>query len=166
MAHPRNTPQYFWNKVDIRSENDCWNWLGTLGKDSYGRARFDVKDWQAHRLAWTLTNGEIPFGLLVCHSCDNPKCCNPKHLFLGTSLDNNRDRDSKGRHASTDKIFAHLHPEFYKGENNSHAKLTNTQVTNIRKLHADGQTIAAIARSFNMSESQIARIVHQEGWIR
>lgn len=85
----------FWQKVD-RSE-DCWNWRATLNKWGYGTYRANRKTWKAHRLAYTLLVGPIPVGLMACHKCDNRRCVNPAHIFLGTAKDNFRDAMSKKR---------------------------------------------------------------------
>ena len=85
----------FWKKVAFGSEDVCWLWLGS--KQRYGVFYNSRHNYRAHRIAWILTYGPIPDGLLVCHHCDNPPCCNPKHLFLGTSSDNARDSVAKGR---------------------------------------------------------------------
>ena len=89
----------FWDRKVV-SPTGCWEWAGARDKDGYGQTPpLDGRSGavRAHRLAWTLTNGPIPKGLLVCHHCDNPACINPDHLWLGTSTDNNRDRERKGR---------------------------------------------------------------------
>lgn len=83
----------FWKYVDKKGENECWEWNRSKYPNGYGR----IGKHYAHRFSWILTNGEIPNGLHVCHSCDNPPCVNPKHLWLGTVADNMHDRDSKGR---------------------------------------------------------------------
>lgn len=88
----------FWSKVDKSGE--CWLWKSSRGPKGYGQ--FTVKRGSnpvlTHRLAWELTSGPIEGGLFVLHRCDNPPCCNPEHLFLGTNADNVRDMMSKGRH--------------------------------------------------------------------
>lgn len=81
----------------IRKTNDCWWWLAGKDKDGYGRIKVRGKTFQAHRFSWCIHNKKIPDGMSVLHQCDNSSCVNPEHLFLGTALDNNRDRDSKGR---------------------------------------------------------------------
>jgi DNA-binding Lrp family transcriptional regulator len=92
----------FWNRVNKKDTNDCWEWTASLsGTVSYTH-RYGIMRWKtereyAHRIAWMITYGDIPKGLQVCHSCDNPKCCNPNHLWLGTMSDNIHDRDKKGR---------------------------------------------------------------------
>lgn len=89
----------FWSKVDVRGNEECWPWKHGLTSAGYALARFNGrKEIYAHRFSWEFHNAqEIPPGLHVCHSCDNPKCVNPVHLFLGTAKDNMRDMISKGR---------------------------------------------------------------------
>jgi len=91
----------FWAKVDKSAGEDaCWLWTARTSDGGYGRFNaISTQGIQAHRYAWEQVNGPIPKGLLVCHTCDNPPCCNPAHLFLGTNTDNARDRDRKGRSA-------------------------------------------------------------------
>lgn len=76
---------------------DCLEFTGCRNADGYGTLRVRGKMTKAHRFSWELVYGRVPKGLLVCHRCDNPPCCNVEHLFLGTVADNNRDRHSKGR---------------------------------------------------------------------
>ena len=84
------------NRV-VKTTCGCWEWQGVLDKDGYGKAKRYGKTIRAHRLFYEEFVSNIPHGMLVLHNCDNPKCCNPEHLFIGTQLDNERDKDAKGR---------------------------------------------------------------------
>jgi hypothetical protein len=88
----------FWSKVDKSGgDESCWEFIGAKANFGYGSFRFLGKADRGHRVAWQLKEGAIPNGLFVCHSCDNPPCCNPAHLFLGTARDNVADMRAKGR---------------------------------------------------------------------
>ena len=138
--------ELFWRKVDKSGGlNACWEWQGCSHAGSknspnhklaYGYYKTQAKKmWAAHRLAWTLVNGDIPLGLCVLHRCDNPICCNPSHLWLGTRADNMRDKYEKGR-------------EGERGRN----QLTKEQI--IRVLDESG-TISEIARRYGVSYATI-----------
>ncbi len=105
----------YWQYVD--KSGDCWEWLGRKSNSGYGMMNFDKKQYYVHRLSYMLRNIEIPKDHFVCHKCDNPGCVNPDHLFIGTYMDNIRDRDKKGRGA--------------RGEKHPMSKLTDTQATYI-----------------------------------
>jgi hypothetical protein len=78
-------------------EKECHNWTGLKNKRGYGKIRFKNKHYRAHRLSYEVFMGAIADGLYVCHTCDNPSCVNPKHLFLGTDMDNKKDMVKKNR---------------------------------------------------------------------
>jgi predicted XRE-type DNA-binding protein len=107
------TAEDVWARVDKHGPDECWPWAGACFTHGYGAARYRGATWVVHRLVWTLTHGPIPPGLFVCHTCDNPPCCNPAHLWLGTIADNNADKVRKGR-ANTprgERHGEHTHPE-------------------------------------------------------
>ena len=130
----------FWSHVDITTLFDCWPWkLSTMPK-GYGQfQRFTRKPvpknlrWLTHRVAYTLHHGHCPDDICVCHSCDNPICCNPAHLFLGTKLVNNRDSVEKGRNQH--------------GQRHYKASLSWEQVLHIRQLRHQGCTAKLIAQT-------------------
>jgi len=142
----------FWSKVDIKGPNDCWLW--TAGKlRGYGSFWMHRKNNASHQIAWILTNGSYDADLLVCHHCDNPPCCNPSHLFLGTSKDNMIDMTQKGRSGGSGI-----------GENNAFSKLTEKEVLEIRTMLSKGRTQADVAQIYNVHPSCIGNIHHHRTW--
>lgn len=128
----------FWNQVYIKSEDECWEWKGARHAKGYGMARWNGKGSGAHRVAYELKNNISPKGLCVCHSCDSPPCCNPKHLFLGTIPENNQDRDNKNRKAI--------------GINAGCGKLTKKQV---QEIISDSRPCPRIAEAHGISNSYV-----------
>lgn len=117
----------------------------------------------AHRVAWSLTNGrEIPDGLCVMHKCDNPPCCNPAHLRLGTVAENNADRARKGRNGDYSRTG--FSTGAAQGERNRHAKLKEQDVRDIRHEVASGGNQAAIARRYGLAAANIWSLVHRRTW--
>lgn len=120
MRGRKNTQDDFWNLVARGQGNACWPWLGQLSDNGYGRLRIGGRVRFTHQLAYEFTNSyefvrcgrTISRDSILClHRCDNPPCCNPGHLWLGTQLDNRRDCVAKGRSAKGDTHGALLHPE-------------------------------------------------------
>ena len=147
----------FWDKVNILTSDECWNWLAADRGNGYGAFKFRDTIWGAHRVAWTFTNGEIPKGLLVCHSCDNRGCCNPNHLFLGTYKDNVADMINKGRGS--------IPQPNNKGELHSQNILTNEDVLEIRRRYFSGNTTyRKLGKEFNVDHSQIGHIIKGRAW--
>lgn len=92
-----NQVAYFWSRSVPVPETGCRVWTRSRLLDGYGSLRWQKKSARAHRVAWEITYGTVPPGLSVLHKCDNPSCCNPEHLFIGTQADNVRDMVAKGR---------------------------------------------------------------------
>lgn len=101
----------FWSLVRTGERDDCWPWQGHTDDRGYGWFTHNRKHVPAHRLAYELTRGPIPSGLNACHSCDNPSCCNPGHIWPGTQKQNIDDAVAKGRMRSGDQHGLRLHPE-------------------------------------------------------
>jgi len=149
----------FWSKVDRRDENSCWEWTRGKVKEGYGRFKLNGKQVSAHRLAYSLTYGEAPSGLYVCHRCDNRSCCNPSHLFLGTNQDNQLDCVAKGRSAVHRLISIDR-----RGINNGRAKLTEDQVCGIMARYLMGISQRQISREYNISSGRVSDIVNLKKW--
>lgn len=120
----------FWKNVAIKGEDDCWLWLGTRYTKGYGRYTKCRRSIRANRYSWTLVNGQIPAGITICHTCDNPPCVNPRHLWGGTNTQNNADRDKKGRQARGDKSGSRLHLEKRPRGDNHWSRRTPEKVSN------------------------------------
>lgn len=139
------------NQLYKISQVGCWEWQGTVNPENgYGQQRFNKKKWLVHRYSYLLHKGEIDNNLCVLHKCDNRKCVNPEHLFLGTRRENNIDCSKKGRKP--------------RGENHSCAKLTNLEVEEIRHLQKNGFTHREIAEKFGVSRSTISMIINRINW--
>lgn len=131
-------------------DNGCHEWIGAKDKNGYGTLRKDKKDYKAHRYSYELNKGKIPNGLLVCHTCDNPSCVNPEHLFLGTNKDNMADMVKKNRSAF--------------GEKNANSKLNKHMVKLIRQRLELGISQQKIADEFCINQTNVSKIKTGKSW--
>ncbi len=145
-----------WERVLLDDPDQCWEWQGgRSGSMGYGQIKVGGHSQYIHRLAYQQLVGPIPAGMKVLHQCDNPRCVNPHHLFLGTDGDNARDMASKGRAA--------------RGECNAAHKLTRHEVCRIKGLLAEGRwTLTEIAEHFGVAEPTIHHIKSglRWGWLQ
>jgi hypothetical protein len=143
----------FWKKVVVGPW--CWLWVGPTYRNSgYGCLNVLGKMLLSHRMSWVMAFGSIPSGMCVLHRCDNRPCVNPSHLFLGTKSDNMKDMMAKGRYVRSG----------FPGELNPSAKLTASQVAEIRTRLASGETKAAQARRYGVCHSTISLISSGMTW--
>jgi len=169
----------FWRHV--RKTETCWLWTGTIAGNGYGRLERHGRTCSAHRVAYELVNGPIPEGMILCHTCDVRCCVRPDHLFPGTYTDNMQDASRKGRMASGDRHWSHLHPErvssgdrngarihierMSRGEDNGNASLTWVNVREIRRLHVEESVSQReLARRFKVARTSIRGIVTGKAW--
>lgn len=143
--------QRFWDKV-IKKDSGCWEWIASTRNGGYGAFKINGKVIDSHRFSFTLTKGDIPQGLFVCHTCDNRKCVNPDHLFLGTPKENFYDAVNKNR-IDIEKLAGN---GFKKDSPSPSRKLTKHQVTEIR-VKFDNRQIAKrqLAREYGVDEKAI-----------
>lgn len=136
----------FWNKVKKAEPDECWEWQAGCCRDGYGTFHYNGKSTGAHCVSYLLTKGEIPLGMVVMHTCDNPPCCNPSHLKLGTHKDNAHDAIKKGRFSPLQKIFV-------------------GDVREIRRLYAVGSyTYEGLGTLYGVLKPMICRIVNRNNW--
>lgn len=141
----------FWGRVDKRGEDDCWNWTGCVSR-GYGIIHAWGKYQRVPRVSYQMFKGEIPDGMFVCHTCDNPLCINPKHLFVGTPKDNMQDMIRKGR-----KVIC-------PGESNGVAKLTSEEAIKIYLLKDSGMSQIEVGKMFGVGFRTISEIWLQHQW--
>jgi hypothetical protein len=150
----------FWSKVE--KTDSCWLWQG--GKTDKGYGQFHTTKSEvvynttlAHRFSYWLANGDFDKYLYVCHTCDNPSCVNPNHLFLGTNADNMNDMYSKGR--------GNVEQKTVRGEEHGRAKLTWEQVREIRQKHSEGGiSQRELGRQYGVDNKAIQAIIQNRTW--
>lgn len=156
MPRQRNTPERLWSLVERRGQDECWPWRGWRNTGGYGRFELDGKSYYAHRAIFALANPgiisvEAPKDRqspeFLRHKCDNPSCCNPNHLEVGTHLQNMQDKVVRGRSKWFD-----LSTE------SPRAKLSVNDVKNIRKLSKEGVTRKELSQHYNVSIQTIKAV--------
>lgn len=154
----KQTKENFWKKVNIKSDLECWEWTGSCNNTGYGTVAWEGKVYVAHRIAAWLS-GMVADKLApkhaaekgyVLHKCDNRKCCNPNHFFIGSYSDNQKDAYQKKRKVQP------------KGAAHVNAKLTKEQVAEIRKRYTAGEYQMPLAKEFKVSQRSISLIVRGE----
>lgn len=136
--------------VQSADPDQCWEWQSTRNLRGYGKFWLHGRTDLAHRVSYKLHKGPIPAGLQVRHTCDNPPCVNPSHLLVGTGKDNARDAIERDR--------------YRRGSANGRAKLTEAQVTEIRRCSDDGETQVSMARRFGVSRAAIQWVLNGRSW--
>lgn len=141
-----------------KKDNGCWEWQGGKSGDGYGAIKDpgNRRQFSTHRRSYEEFKGEIPKGMLVCHSCDNILCCNPDHLFLGTAKENTLDSVKKARWAK--RFFDQ------DGSKNHMSKLSEKEVLNIKMMLRDGVKMVEISKKFNINAKTLQNIKSDVNW--
>ena len=139
----RDVKQRFEAKCFPVPFSGCWIWFASTHPEGYGRFAMNGKTQKAHRAAYEIYKGFIPEGYCVCHTCDNPACVNPNHLFLGTVAENNADKTKKGRSAK---------------------KLNSEMVRVIKSQLSGGASLNSLARLFKVTRAMIVQIKYNRNW--
>ena len=139
----------FWDNVE--KSDGCWEWKGLILTSGlgYGQLYFDGKQYLAHRASWLIHHGDIPEGMLVLHHCDNPKCVNPAHLYLGNHKDNARDRETRNRRRRV------------RGEEVGNSKLTEAEV---RAIRSSSESCTVLGARYGISRSLVSLIKLNRIW--
>lgn len=163
----------FWNHV--HKTDSCWLWIAKKkGESRYGMMGWASKsgkhltEMSVHRLSWIIHNGPVPHGKHVLHNCpngDRKDCVNPSHLYIGTSIENGKDRSVKRQAAFGNRNGRYTHPESTpRGSNHPQARLNEQQVIEIRGRRSCGETLLKLATEYGVSLQQVHRIDKRKTW--
>ncbi len=143
----------FWSKVEVLEDSKCWPWRAGKNKDGYGMFLWNGRSERAHRIAFFFRHKKFPLHGL--HTCDNPRCCNPSHIYSGTHIDNMRDMTERARHW------------VYRGEKHYAAKLNERKVAEIKSRYAaGGESMAGLASYYGVSFSAVQRVLGGKSWLK
>jgi len=143
----------------------CWNWLAGVAGSGYGVFTVNRKAFSSHRIAYFIERGDIPLGMFVLHRCDNRRCCNPTHAFLGKNSENTSDMYIKGRGSFTGSDFLTAHPELkLRGSAQPRSKLTEVIVTEMRRRAATKESGASLARAFGVTKEAANSAICGDTW--
>jgi hypothetical protein len=161
-GRPANTPEVLWSKIDVKTEDECWNWKGYKNEDGYGRTWINDCGYYAHRVIYDLVYPNIitlsaPKNTdetgFILHTCDNPSCCNPKHLWVGNCSENIADKVKKGRSAD------------FSGDKGPNCKLSMAQAQEIRQKRKDGISAQELANQYGVSLSSIKTLLAGKSYV-
>jgi hypothetical protein len=156
-----NVKERFWQHVDKFA--DCWIWTAAKSSKGYGRFKINGKLYSSHRLVYQWEIGDIPEGYDICHTCDNPSCVNPDHLFAGTRSENMLDAFRKGRIRIQENRNP-IPPPPMLGEDNPASKLKKSDVRQIRFLYSHGYSKRKLSQIYDVSRRTIKDVVDRESW--
>jgi len=161
-GRPANTPEVLWSKIDVKTEDECWNWKGYKNEDGYGRTWINDCGYYAHRVIYNLVYPNIitlsaPKNTdetgFILHTCDNPSCCNPKHLWVGNCSENIADKVKKGRSAD------------FSGDKGPNCKLSMAQAQEIRQKRKDGISAKELANQYGVSLSSVKTLLASKSYV-
>lgn len=136
--------KWWYMNYNLDPTTGCWLWSGAVSSNGYGNVNHGGKWFSVHRLYYWLHYGDIPEGILVCHSCDNKQCVNPSHLWLGTNKDNSQDMSRKGR-------------------TGLRSKLGESDYGDVFQLYTMGISQRELAKRYNLSQSGVSTILTRIG---
>jgi len=141
--------------VEVNNENKCWGWTASLSTHGYGQLHIKGKTYRAHRVSYEIFNGKIPKNTFICHKCNNPICCNPKHLYAGNAFTNTQDKIAAG-------VLYSIPPR--RGKDNNKTKLSEKKVSKIRVQIRKGISQRELAEKYKVTQSCINAIKVGKSW--